>query len=247
MRIRERRAHERAAVEEDAVVRLVGEQEDRPAVPLGRAPQSTRRERPVPLGCRCGPSDSAGELTMIGARLRRDGRLDGAGVEPECGPRQRDADRRRAHDRNHRLVEEPRRRDEDDFVAGIDGRAQRDGEGRKRPGREIDIRWLEVEARPRAERIRQLRWRRPESSWCTRTIPCSPGRHAAGSTRRCPCSGISCGLPNTKSQIVGIANALRVLGVVQEVEKRAQGPLWIAARRVETVDMSGRLRMPAER
>ncbi len=146
------------------------------------------------------------------------------GVEAECGPRERDADRRRAHDRNHRLVEEPRRRDEDDFVAGVDGRAQRDGDRRERPGREVDVGWLEIEAGPRTKGVRD----------------CLDGRRNLRRVRE-PFLVFRDGMPLdglddarqwhlvrvAEHEIADrrIADALRVFGVVQKVEQRAQARL----------------------
>jgi hypothetical protein len=95
------------------------------------------------------------------AGARRDGGRDPVDVEIEGGRLEPDAHRLAAGDEDEQLVEEPRRRQEDDLVTGPYERSQRHGYGREAAVRHRHVGGVPVEAGPRPQRLgdRPLRCR----------------------------------------------------------------------------------------
>ena len=136
------------ALEHDAVVRLVGQQEDPPVVARRR-----RFEQRGELGEQRRPVDPPRRVVRRvhddGARPRRDRRLDRLEVQIEGTLAIRvHPHRRRARGDDQRLVEEPRRRDEDHLVADVHDRPQRDGQPGEVAVRHVDVVCAEREPEP---------------------------------------------------------------------------------------------------
>ena len=137
-----------AAVIHDPAVRLIGDQIDRPVRDLedvGESLQLVGREDPAARVVRRVDDDRA--------RLRRDVPLDGVDRKLELRRREIDAYRLCAARKDHRDVEEPRRREVDHLVAGIEHRAQRRSERPEGAGRHRHVLGVEVDPHPAAQRL----------------------------------------------------------------------------------------------
>jgi hypothetical protein len=86
------------------------------------------------------------------ARPGRERARDGVHVQIERRGLDPDPDRRAGGSQDHRLVEEPGRRDEHDLVAGVDDHAERQSERAMGSAREQDVVRLERQAQLLAER-----------------------------------------------------------------------------------------------
>ena len=111
---------------------------------LGQRGQLGRAVDPARRVVRAVDDDRAGP--------RRDGRRDGVRIEVEGGRGEPDPDRCGARRRDHELVEEPRRGEEDDLVADVAQRPDRDAQAAERARGQGDVLGPEVDAGPLLER-----------------------------------------------------------------------------------------------
>ena len=138
----------RPAVVGDAVVRLVGQQVDRPRRRLqhrGQALQLVGRQHAAARVVRRVDDDRPG--------ARGDRAPDGVDRQLELRRLEVDAHRLGGVGEDHRHIEEPRRREVDDLVAWIQHRAQRGGEAAERAGGHRYILGIDVDADVLAQRV----------------------------------------------------------------------------------------------